>query len=95
LGAYVKYIYKICSLAYYSSICIVRFASVVISFHKSNSNPADILPVSGIPKLVNANEEAVAAAWLSLTVPPLIIGISIFGYCLKFIPVDLRYLMIL
>ena len=27
-------------------------------------NPADILPVSGIPKLVIANEETVAAAWL-------------------------------
>jgi hypothetical protein len=27
-------------------------------------NPADILPVNGIPKLVTANEEAVAAAWL-------------------------------
>jgi hypothetical protein len=27
-------------------------------------NPADILPVNGIPKLVIANEEVVAAAWL-------------------------------
>jgi len=29
-------------------------------------NPADILPVNGIPKLVIANEEAVAVAWASL-----------------------------
>jgi hypothetical protein len=29
-------------------------------------NPADILPVRGIPKLVIANEEAVVAAWISL-----------------------------
>src|SRR5919107_5618453 len=43
-------------------------------------NPADILPVNGIPKLVIANEEAVAAAWLSLTVPPLIIGICIVRF---------------
>jgi hypothetical protein len=28
-------------------------------------NPADILPVRGIPKLVIANEEAVAATWPS------------------------------
>ena len=41
-------------------------------------NPADILPVSGIPKLVIANEEAVAA-WLSpLTL--LIPGISIIAF---------------
>jgi hypothetical protein len=39
-------------------------------------NPADILPVRGIPKLVIANEEAVAAAWLS----PLIIGICIVRF---------------
>jgi hypothetical protein len=43
-------------------------------------NPADILPVNGIPKLVVANEEAVTAAWLSLTVPPLIIGICIVRF---------------
>ena len=43
-------------------------------------NPADILPVRGIPKLVIANEEAVAAAWLSFTVPPLIIGICIVRF---------------
>ena len=42
-------------------------------------NPADILPVNGIPKLVIANEAA-AAAWLSLTVPPLIIGICIVRF---------------
>jgi hypothetical protein len=29
-------------------------------------NPAHILPVNGIPKLVMANEEAVAVAWISL-----------------------------
>ena len=29
-------------------------------------NPAHILPVNGIPKLVIANEEAVAVAWISL-----------------------------
>ena len=40
-------------------------------------NPADILPVNGIPKLVIANEEAVVAAWLS---PPLIIGICIVRF---------------
>jgi hypothetical protein len=38
-------------------------------------NPADILPVNGIPKLVIANDEAVAAAaWPS---PLLIPGICI------------------
>jgi hypothetical protein len=41
-------------------------------------NPADILPVRGIPKLVIANEEAVAAAWLlSPLLIPLIAGICI------------------
>ena len=66
-------------------------------------NPADILPVNGIPKLVIANEEAVAAAWIS---PPLIPGICIiiiafescnstFRYCLKLVPVYVSYLMIL
>jgi hypothetical protein len=29
-------------------------------------NPADILSVNGIPKLVIANEDAVAAAWPSI-----------------------------
>jgi hypothetical protein len=29
-------------------------------------NPDHILPVNGIPKLVMANEEAVAVAWISL-----------------------------
>ena len=28
-------------------------------------NPADMLPVNGMPKLVIDNEEAVAAAWTS------------------------------
>jgi hypothetical protein len=32
-------------------------------------NPADILPVNGIPKLVIANDEAVAAAWPSALIP--------------------------
>ena len=40
-------------------------------------NPADILPVRGIPKLVIANEEAVAAIWSSFKVPPLIPGICV------------------
>ena len=36
-------------------------------FINSIVNPADILPVNGIPKLVIANEEeAVVAAWISL-----------------------------
>jgi hypothetical protein len=36
------------------------------SFVNPIVNPADILPVNGIPKLVIANEEVVAvAAWLS------------------------------
>jgi hypothetical protein len=34
-------------------------------------NPADILPVNGMPKLVIANE-AVVAAWASPPLPPLI-----------------------
>ena len=42
-------------------------------------NPADILPVRGIPKLVIANEEAVAAAWLS-PLTPLIPGICIVRF---------------
>jgi hypothetical protein len=43
-------------------------------------NPADILPVNGIPKLVIANEEAVAAAWLlSPLLIPLILGICIIS----------------
>jgi hypothetical protein len=41
-------------------------------------NPADILPVNGIPKLVIANEEAVAATWPSLV--PLISGICIVRF---------------
>jgi hypothetical protein len=37
------------------------------------ANPADILPVNGIPKLFIANEEAVAAAaWPSILLPLLI-----------------------
>ena len=46
------------------------------SFDKSKSNPADILPVNGIPRLVIANDEAVEAAWLS----PLIPGICIIAF---------------
>ena len=42
-------------------------------------NPADILPVNGIPKLVIANEEVVAAAWAS-TLPVLIPGICIVRF---------------
>jgi hypothetical protein len=41
-------------------------------------NPADILPVNGIPKLVTANEEAVAATWLLS--PLLIPGICIIVF---------------
>jgi hypothetical protein len=40
-------------------------------------NPADILPVNGIPKLVIANEEAVAAAGPLSELPTLIPGICI------------------
>jgi hypothetical protein len=42
-------------------------------------NPDDILPVNGIPKLVIANEEAVAAAWL---LSPLLIipGICVIAF---------------
>jgi hypothetical protein len=32
-------------------------------------NPADILPVRGIPMLFIANEDAVAAAWPSSVIP--------------------------
>jgi hypothetical protein len=39
-------------------------------------NPADILPVRGIPKLVIANE-VVAAAWPSTVLPLLVPGICI------------------
>ena len=40
-------------------------------------NPADMLPVRGIPKFVNANEEAVAAAWLlSIPLTPVICVIA-------------------
>jgi hypothetical protein len=42
-------------------------------------NPADILPVNGIPKVVIANEEAVAAAWPS-TLLRLIPGICIIRF---------------
>jgi hypothetical protein len=41
-------------------------------------NPADILPVRGIPKLVIANEEAIAAVWTS---PPLLL--LIYGICVS------------
>jgi hypothetical protein len=41
-------------------------------------NPAHILPVNGIPKLVIANEEAVAAAWPSAL--PLISGICVIAF---------------
>lgn len=40
-------------------------------------NPADMLPVNGIPKLVIANEDAVVAAWPS---PPLIPGICVIAF---------------
>ena len=40
-------------------------------------NPADILPVNGIPKLVIDNSEAVAAAWLLSILLTLIPGICI------------------
>ena len=39
-------------------------------------NPADILPVNGIPKLVIANEEAVVAAWLLSPKPTICIIIA-------------------
>ena len=41
-------------------------------------NPADTLPLGGIPKLVIANEEAVAA-WLS-PLTPLIAGICVIAF---------------
>jgi hypothetical protein len=40
-------------------------------------NPADILPVKGIPKLVIANEDAVATAWTSTILLTLIAEICI------------------
>jgi hypothetical protein len=46
-------------------------------------NPADILPVNGIPKLVIANENEVvvaAAAWPSILLPLLIRRISIVRF---------------
>ena len=42
-------------------------------------NPADMLPVNGIPKLVIANEEAVAA-WTSPLLPPPIPGICVIVF---------------
>jgi hypothetical protein len=42
-------------------------------------NPADVLPVNGIPKLVIATEEAVAA-WPSPLVPLLRPGICIVAF---------------
>jgi hypothetical protein len=39
-------------------------------------NPADILPVRGIPKLVIANQETVAAAWLLSPKPGICIIIA-------------------
>jgi hypothetical protein len=41
-------------------------------------NPADILPVRGIPKLVIVNEEAVTAAWPSALL--LIVGICVIAF---------------
>ena len=44
---------------------LIRYA--ILSYHPFINpivNPADILPVNGIPKLVIANEEAVAAGHL-------------------------------
>jgi hypothetical protein len=41
-------------------------------------NPADMLPVNGMPKLVIANEEAIAAVWLlSILLLPLKPGICV------------------
>jgi hypothetical protein len=42
-------------------------------------NPADILPVNGIPKLVIVNEAVAAAAWPSILLPSLILGICIIN----------------
>jgi hypothetical protein len=51
--------------------------SLLLSFLNPIVNPADILPVRGIPKLVIANEEeAVAAAWLLSPKP----GICIIAF---------------
>jgi hypothetical protein len=43
-------------------------------------NQADILPVRGIPKLVIAKEDAVAAVWISPSLPLLIPGICIVRF---------------
>jgi hypothetical protein len=43
-------------------------------------NPADILPVNGIPKLVIAIEDAVAAPWPSPLLIPLKPGICIIAF---------------
>ena len=51
---------------------IVKHNFLSFSYHPFINpivNPADILPVSGIPKLVIANEEAVAAAVPSFYAP--------------------------
>jgi hypothetical protein len=63
-------------------------------------NPADILPVNGIPKIPIVNEEAAAAACPSLLLLICIIAfesvvITPSDTVLKFIPVYVGYLMIL
>jgi hypothetical protein len=52
-------------LSAYNKICLVILVSLPPSYHPFINpivNPDDILSVNGIPKLVIANEEAVAAA---------------------------------
>ena len=53
---------------------------ITLSYHPFINpivNPADILPVKGIPKLIIANQEAVAAEWTSPAALLLIPGICI------------------
>jgi hypothetical protein len=43
-------------------------------------NPADILPVNGIPKFVIATKEDIAAAWLLSILVPLIYEICVSAF---------------
>jgi len=57
------------------------FLVVILQYHpliNPRVNPADILPVNGIPKLVITNEEA--AVWLLSILVPLIYGICVSAF---------------
>jgi hypothetical protein len=57
--------------------CVISFCELYYPFRNPIVNPADILPVRGIPKLVIATEAA--AAWTS---PVLLLPLLIPGICI-------------